>query len=721
MAVKYRQEFYSTNDTRYRISIDDATLGSDSNLSFDVDRNLFNLSYQGQSDERFQTVITSRCNIGLMVNSTDLEDLIEDMVNSEDGRFKVLIEIYEKGTLSFEKFWFGNIITDQVSYEDKSYPFVFNITAIDQLGTLSEINYNDDGTTYTGSETIIEHLINILSKTDQNYFHNSTDIFLTTINNWYEDSHVYNSGENDPLILTRIDHIAFYSEDEDGNTEYFNCLDVLKELARVFGARIYQSGGSIRFEQVNEREDSDFYAFEYDKTGVQQSEGLNSTSTITTDKTISKTHLAGGVFSFLPGLKYVRLEYNHQSNRNLLFNKSWNNVSFNDLAVGEIASDTTTTILNFSANVYVNLDVNAIGTDLYRIEFDLKLIYGSNYLKRTITDNNYGSIIESAITWEATSNNFVVSSERFGLNIQSLNIPLNFQTPVLPTAVEDVTFGFTGLRYFKNAVEELPTDTPITINNWELQTPILELYEDGNPSSVNRTRTYQVNNDFYGGNTQTKELNNFIGDALTFVTRGKMEVFNGSTWADSDLWSVSQSGTTRSIMELMIFERLAGQKRGTLKYNGSFQITNFAFYKRIVYAGDNILMMGGSFSAKNDSWNGSFFKLTLDRTNMSFSTETTSGGSNTTSPPSGSGNSSGSSNVVTFTPPIPEFFDNHIGATITGISGTLPPNSLANQYLEVFRDGRKIKHTTDYTIDEGNNEIDLVLQGMGENFEIKIY
>jgi hypothetical protein len=260
----------------------------------------------------------------------------------------------------------------------------------------------------------------------------------------------------------------------------------------------------------------------------------------------------------------------------------------------------------------------------------------------------------------------------------------------------------------------------MTLGFWELQNPVLEFFSDGKPDTKN-TRSYQANNDFFVGNTQTKTLSGFLGDPITNVTRGKLEIYNGTSWEDASSWSVGQTGTTYSIMELMILELLAGQKSGTGKYNGSFQIADFDFHQRIVYSTVNYLMMGGTFNAHQNTWAGTFFNLNVSRTNISFGTPINSG-SSTGGLPSGSGSSTSSgSSTVSFTPPIPEYFDNVTGASITGLTGTLPPNSLADQYLEVYRDGRKLRHTTDFTIDEGDNEIDLVLQAMGEQFEIKIY
>ena len=715
MAIRYQNVFYSNNDSRYRISIDDDTLGSDANLVFDLSSNLFNLSYDGQSDNRFQSVITSRVTLSVMVNSTDLEDFIDDTINSVDGRFKLKIEQYNKGTLTYNLFWVGTIITDQVTYEDASYPFLYNITAIDQLGTLSEIDYNDAGTAYSGKETILQHILNCLVKTDLDYFHTVSDPFIKTITTWYENDHVYNAGDPaDPLLNTRIDHIGFYREDDDDNIIFFDCLTVLKELAQVFGVRIYQSGGAIRFEQVNEREDADFYEFSYNNVLTELSKGLNTTDTVTTNKTKSKTHLAGGQYSFLPGLKYINYAYSHESDRNLLLNNVWQISSNFEVNVGSIVSDQTTSTFKFTANLYIQVFTNSPSSDEYRVDFNLKLKHGSQYLKRTITPTG-NSFIFYPMEWDTAAENYELTTDWINES-QIIEIPISFETPVVPEAIGDLIFDFNhGQIYKKNG-----TGNNMNLGFWELQNPYLEFYSDGKPD-IKNTRTFQINNDFFTNNTQTKKLTGFIGDAITNVTRGKLEINNGTSGEDSAAWSINQAGTTYSIMELMIYERLAGQKRGTTKYNGSFQILNFAFHKRIVYSTDNYMMMSGSFSANSDTWTGSFFNINASRSNMTFGTEINSGSSGGGTPSGGTGGNTSGTTTISFTPPEPEFFDNVTGASITGIAGTLPPNSLANQYLEVYRDGRKLRHTTDFTIDETNNEIDLVLQAMGEGFEIKIY
>lgn len=716
MAILFQEEFKSLQDARYRISIDDATLGSDANLSFDLAPGIFTLSYDGQNDNRFQSVITSRVTLSMMINSTFGEDFIEDCINSVDGRFKLKIE---KFTSDWALFWVGNIITDQVSYEDQSYPFQFNITAIDQLGTLSEINYNDDGTTYTGEGTVIDHILNCLGKTDLDYFHSGTDGFLTTVNSWYDTNHFYSAvNKSDPLLLTRINHIAFYREDDEGVITYFNCLFVLQELAKTFGARIYQSGGAIRFEQLNERAGSDYYEFVYNNTGVQQSEGIVSADNVTTDKTKPKTHLAGGVYDFLPGLKYVKLNYNHESNRNLLLGATWDSNSNNQVDVGEIESDQTTSTFKFTANLYIKVITTASVSDQYRFDFRLKLKHGTKTFKRLITDNGFGTLVYSTPEWTDLAQEYYITTEWIG-GAQVINIPITFETPVIPLAVEDLLFDFNynSIQKISGAITGTP---PIEVEYWELQTPFLEFYSEGTPDTKN-VRTFQVNNDFFVGNTQTKTMDSFFGDAITNVTRGKLQVYNGSDWEDSTAWSINQSGTTYSIMELLIFEILAGQKRGTMRYNGTFQILNFAFHQRIIYSSDNFLMLAGSFSAGNDTWNGSFFKLVPDRNNMTFATEIDTG-SSAGGGLSGSGGSSTSGGSTTvYIPPTPEYFINVIGQSITGITGTLPPGTLADQYMALYRDGRKLRYSTHFTINETDNEIDLNLQAMGEDFELIIY
>lgn len=732
MPIKFLDEFYSVNGIAYKIAIDDDTLVSDSNFTFSMfNSSIFNLSYSGESQKRFNPVLPSKVTFQMVIQDTTGEDFIEDLINSVDGRFKLRIEKYSKLNLVYELYWVGTIVTDQVSYEDASYPFAFNITAVDGLSLLARKDYNNAGLVYSGDATLLEHIQNCLDKTDLAYFYGVGDNFLQTIVNWYDDNQSYDAvNKLDPLVNTRLNHRAFYQVNDEGFNNYKNCLEVLKEIATVFGARIYQSNGAIRFEQVNEMVNASYYRWDYNSSFTELSKGNITSDNLTIDQTVLKTQLAGGTFAFLAGLQYVKLSYYHYANQNLLYGTSWNSDLNENLVIGDILSNTTSTVLSFATTLYIKILLVTSSTDLWRFDFKLKIKHGTKWLKREVVDNGDGVLIINPATWEDVESYYIVSTEWLPTGTIIENIDINFQTPVLPLTNGVLEFDFN----YNDVYMRPPTFTgtsgspyvgppapDVTVDFWKLITPTVELFEDGE-GNMEELRVYQVNNDFYQGNTETLDLVSYVGDAVTDSSRGKLEIYNGTDWQNSELWSINQAGSGYIIGKLMIYEILAGQKRGTMTYNGSFQLSLYHAHTRLTYDSNLLVLINGSFDAGNDVWNGTWFKLALSRNNMTFSADTTGGGSNTTGGGFGGGSSPGGNTIpVSFIPPEPEFFSNVSGQSITGLTGTLPPNSLADQYLEVFRDGRKLRHTVDYTIDEGNNEIDLVLQAMGEGFEIKIY
>lgn len=732
MATVFEDIFQSENKIEYRITIDDkdliAELPSGYDFSFKTEDDLFTLSYEG-AQERYNPIISSKVSMGIYINDSIKENFMLDLIDSEEGRFKLKIEKKIAGV--FELFWVGTIITDQVSFEDISYPFIFRITAIDQLGALSTIDYTDDGATYTGTETLLGHIFNVVNKTNLAYFHGANEQFFSTLINWYDDNHQYDGVDRyDPLAITRIDHLAFYEEDEEGNVKHFSCQYVLKQIATAFGARLYQTGGMIFMEQLNERESLFGYYFFYKKDGTFESKSLYS-STINIDGQPHQTQLAGGVFSFLPGLKHVSLEYQHESGRNLLGGTTWTVDGGQNVVVGSIISDQVTTTLSFDATLYLKTKfLGATTTSIWRFEFYLTVKHGTKYLKREITDNGFGGFTTGLMEWSDTLAYYEISSV-YMFEPLLLNIPINFQTPVLPLqeGILEVNFEYAGL-YRKpdqngsgGVLWTFPPSPDIFYDDWAMISPKIELFEDGKAANLENTRVYQINNDTYPNNTQTLEFETSIGDAITHVTRTKLEIFNGTDWDDSTAWSINQNGSSLSIMELMIKEVIAGQKRGTYMYNGSFILFYGFFQTRLSYFGRNYLMMSGSLKAGQDTWSGTWFGINIVRTGLTFGAEISSGTSNTAGTTTGGTVSATGGTVLSYEPAEPEFFINFSGATITGIAAMLPISVNANQYMKLFRDGRLLQHggSYDFTIDEANNEIDLTLPAIGENFRLEVY
>ncbi|MGB0496632.1 MAG: hypothetical protein ACPGJI_09765, partial [Kangiellaceae bacterium] len=671
MALRLQTQFVDVDNIRWRVSIDDSSLSvDDPNPFVKSGDDGFALTYEGQNQERFNPVLPTKVTFSIELATAAHESLITDLANSAEGRFKVHIEKERKLLDVWFTWWVGTVVADQVSFPDMALPYFFQISAVDQISTLSKIDYKDtDGTVYEGDATLMDHVKLILGKTNASYFYAATDDFLLTTGEWYDTNHDYTSPDKtDPWLTTRVNHIAFYTEDEDGNKNFKNCFVVLQEIMKVMGAKFFQSDGLFRLEQINDRANSQHYEWTYQLDGTQSNEELTSY-----DKTLGHGAdvelLANAVYSFLPGLKSIILNYSHFGDRNLIGGAIWDEVSSNNVIVGSISSNLTDTTLSMDANLYVQVISNTpIGqsTDYkWRFVWRLKIKYGTKYLKREITSLSSGVLDVAEPTWEDAVSYYEVSTEYLYI-AQVLNIEVNFETPVLPLASGILEVDFDLHQTYRTHLtsgdpEEVYTPPPpgdLQLDYWGVQNPTLELYDDGTPASVSAIRKFQINNDNGTSNTEVLEVNTSLGDALTSVSKGKLEIFNSSSeWEDSTDWAINQTGTLRSIMELLLFEMMKGQKFSTKLLNATVKGPGVVAHTKLTRFGEEYIFMGGSFSAVRAEWSGEWFELKFDDTNLSFGTPISSGGSSTT----GSGSSGTTSNgqSANFLPPVRQDFINH--------------------------------------------------------------
>ena len=708
MPIRTESNFFDLKGKQYRITVDDENYVNDPTMrsTFKAGGDGFTLTYEGQNLDRFNSVIPSKLSFSMYIENANDEVIISDLANSQEGRFKVKVEEND-GNGNWSKYWVGVILTDQVNYQDEYYPFPFRITAVDQIATLSKVDYNNNGVAYEGPATLLEHLYNILNKTYAPFFYATNEDFIGVAGDWLENNHVL---ADDPMVATRVNHIGFNREDQDGNKVYFSCLKILKEIALAMGSRFYQSRGKFVFEKINQKAGVILPMWIYDKAGSFLKKE-NSVDAALIGHGQSVELLAGATYTFLPPLKSVKLSYNHASNRNLILGSFYNSTNSANLEVGEITSNLTTSSLSFSANLYIKLKQNTAFSESYRFTWALRMKYKDKYINRQMEDNGFGIFPSGPIVWQTAIGDYIISTDWIQSG-QVLNIPINFQTPVMPDPLGNLSFDFSYENIHANNGPITGT-APIFVEYWELEDAVLELFDDGTPQSLEASRLYQINNDQGTRNTETLEYETILGDAYTYVTRGKMQILNSlGAWEDSTDWAINQSAPFLSIMKLLILEIMAGQKtaikilRGTVKGNNVFPTT------KLVRNGEEFIFMGGGYNAIMEEWSGEWFQLKIDRTGLSFGVETSEGGSNTTG---GSGTTSSGSTVVASVP-IRENFTNVNGATITIVT-TIPTDT--NRNFLLYRDGRLLIVVEDFTI-AGQN-VNLIIPAIDENFTALIY
>jgi hypothetical protein len=229
-----------------------------------------NLEYIPNSDDPYEPIFASQLGI-----SIDFTDDLSDIINftNIDDRYNY-VEMYVNGVIQ----WVGFIINDnvQISYSTGRKIATFNAT--DGLGMLKDIPFVP--ITSTGVNDVAS-LLNIL-RTCFNAIgfknNRNTVTMCSYFANGMSDRAV--QSYNDTFTQTFMCYRNFLKDEY----TYTNCLDIISNIAKSFGCRIFQSNAKWWIVAVNEFAETNAYYTEYNTSGAVVNNGdgnlINTSSTI---------------------------------------------------------------------------------------------------------------------------------------------------------------------------------------------------------------------------------------------------------------------------------------------------------------------------------------------------------------------------------------------------------------------------------------------------------
>lgn len=325
MAIDNRiqYKFRSDRGTYYRITIID-TLSSTSTLYDDVFANDegFKLTYETNDDDRFTGLIPSKVSLGFYIddnsgngNPVNINGIINSIRTSDYKRWQLKIENSTNDS-TYYLFWVGNFLNDINAEEDISLPREIKLTAICGLGALDNIPFNND-VAYSFSDyyTCYRYVFNSLTvdvDTENNW--GSTDVFIRTVVDWTPYP-LSRASSRDPLNISRFQAAAYAPTDNNGVRKPKTAFNLLNDICKVFGARLFLSNGIWTFIQVNTYDEmitSTQFFRDYYKTNNGGTFTPNNFSTYTENKSEDGTNiqrLSGNDFDELAILKEANMSY----------------------------------------------------------------------------------------------------------------------------------------------------------------------------------------------------------------------------------------------------------------------------------------------------------------------------------------------------------------------------------------------------------------------------
>ena len=558
-------------------------------------------------------ITPSTLRIILKVDTSTIETFLQDCIQADERRFVAELRTGVSADMEFV----GYLLTDIITVEDKNLEFDAELQFIDGIGMLKTIDYNNDGSPYSGRESVLDHIYNILGKIGLESYWSGSETYFLSVNNWWEDSQTP-ANSKEPLHYARIDHRIWITIDDKGNNTYTSCYDVLRQICENWHGNFMLSGGKWIFRQW----------LEYANTGTVVIRGFQKSKTAETPisstafndfRSIDGTNIkiiSGGVFEYLPALARVNVRYNHFATRNLIPGSSFSHATgiLERVTIDEVDNNSGAARFMFRGN----LSYQVVWTDpldfypIYLV-FRFTIRIGTKYLKRDATVSN-GSISYTTPTWTTDSSDYyeyVVYNGVSQASSEYLTQIVEFSTIALPESGE-VYFNFELDRTLNIAGTSVNGGTEGFTVDADLIQNYLEILLDGTPNGQYATSWYAATNSI-DGNSEVIDIESLFGDGPTDNEWGHMQVTNDrTTWEFSDNWAYDGTGTNYSFSQLTALEIMRGQRTPKEVWQGTFLVVNanhraHFWIQRTGVNGSSsnrYAFLGGTWNIHSNTWSG---------------------------------------------------------------------------------------------------------------------
>ena len=272
------------------------------------------IQYIPRSDDTFEPIYVSQLNVAIDV--TDNVDDMPDFTTLNDRKYFVKV-LNDDTTLD----WQGWVLSDNVQYLFSTGRKELAFNAIDGIGMLERIPYPlPIDVTLVDIDKAIMFLSNALSKLEYPFDYD----IISGISFFAEGmTNRLTNAQADPLNQSYINYATFVNDNQNPT----NCLDVITQIAKSFGARLFQAKGNFFIVSLTQFAQDTYYSTIY-----------NSDGTISSAATQSLTGVIEGFSGNTSGLFFV------DNSQFKLIRKGYNKIRFNK-------------VVDYISNYFTNWDL----------------------------------------------------------------------------------------------------------------------------------------------------------------------------------------------------------------------------------------------------------------------------------------------------------------------------------------------------------------------------
>lgn len=597
MGQRFKGYFHSAkNNIKYEVIIHDTSYSSDL-LSMEIAALYMNCPCEGT--DRFNPILETSYELTIENTTAAIDTLITDIVGATEGRF--FVQIYKDSV--FE--WCGGLVLDIMQQNDESKPREIQLTFSDGLKRAQDIQFLNSGSLYTGSLTFIQILTAGLGLLGNNTYFDSNDFLLTAVD-WWEDGMPARAEGTDPLLYSRCYARLFYKgadlESKDGATvEAWSVYDVLQEVARCFGARLFLSNGRWNFIQVNEYADVSTYVRIYDNTGTQ-------TDTDTTDflKTVDQSTIAKvatGTDFYYPPLVEVQIPVNYGDGANK-YPRLDQTDRYGKVEIGDVITPTVATYQD------CGLVEDTDYLDIF-VRFSCDA-----WFPITSTQIIHEQQIKCTVKVNSTETEYLIYPTKLdrGLIGKKLVVKTNDLLEILTDvagADGDLSIKFEYLH---------PTDAEIEsgdVINYMYEEIVVYVYNaDG---TIKTSLTVKATNTAATSNTYIKKYDYLsLGYGIS-SSNGIITTTNDlSNWYLGYQWGVAAATRDTQISYVLAQQILAGQKTITTIMKCEMY-GNITMRNSLSYDSKTWVFVGGRYDCHNERFNGEWFQIAISTSDITVS------------------------------------------------------------------------------------------------------